>query len=259
MKIRSVGADNRSFHITTYRGEFSFPFSKANPKPTTRDPINRLYVDPEIRNQGFTYILKSGKEGTVLVDQVLDFNRDPIYMRRAAAYWVSRIKRQNAKLIREIDATLRYCKKSDRRIADLNRWTKRDELKRLTKTLQQAVPEARASQREGIEELKGALAGDVWDDLTDTHEEAQNLRARSRLMCQITDAIGTRGWTKAEAAAKCGITQVRVNDLLRGRISQFSLDDLANIAAALIRSRLEPVVKGLLKRYGRMLKRLARC
>lgn len=86
MKIRSVGADNRSFHITTYRGEFSFPFSKANPRPTTRDPINRLYVDPEIRNQGFTYILKSGKEGTVLVDQVLDFNRDPIYMRRAAAY-----------------------------------------------------------------------------------------------------------------------------------------------------------------------------
>lgn len=115
-------------------------------------------------------------------------------------------------------------------------------MKRLTKTLQQAVPEARASQREGIEELKGALAGDVWDDLTDTHEEAQNLRARPRLMCQITDAIGTRGWTKAEAAAKCGITQVRVNDLLRGRISQFSLDDLANIAAALILSTYEKIL-----------------
>ncbi|MBX9693935.1 MAG: helix-turn-helix domain-containing protein [Cyanobacteria bacterium] len=36
-------------------------------------------------------------------------------------------------------------------------------------------------------------------------------------------------WTKAEAVAKCGITQVRVNDLLRGRISRFSLDDLATL------------------------------
>ena len=37
----------------------------------------------------------------------------------------------------------------------------------------------------------------------------------------------------AEAAARCGITQPRINDLLRGRISRFSLDALVNIACAL--------------------------
>jgi predicted XRE-type DNA-binding protein len=36
-----------------------------------------------------------------------------------------------------------------------------------------------------------------------------------------------------EAGAKCGVTQPRMNDLLRGRISRFSLDALVNIAAAL--------------------------
>ncbi|KTC88075.1 MULTISPECIES: helix-turn-helix domain-containing protein [Legionella] len=36
-----------------------------------------------------------------------------------------------------------------------------------------------------------------------------------------------------EAAHHCGITQPRLNDMLRGRISRFSLDALVNIAAAI--------------------------
>ncbi len=39
--------------------------------------------------------------------------------------------------------------------------------------------------------------------------------------------------TQADAAKHCGVTQPRINDLLRGRISRFSLDALVNIAAAL--------------------------
>ncbi len=42
----------------------------------------------------------------------------------------------------------------------------------------------------------------------------------------------TRGWTQAEAAQRCGVTQPRMNDLLRGRISRFSLDALVNMAVA---------------------------
>ena len=38
---------------------------------------------------------------------------------------------------------------------------------------------------------------------------------------------------QAEAAAKCGVTQPRMNDLLRGRVSRFSLDALVDIATAL--------------------------
>jgi predicted XRE-type DNA-binding protein len=73
----------------------------------------------------------------------------------------------------------------------------------------------------------------VWDAVADTAEEAANLRMRAELMMQIAEVIKTKGWTQAEAAAHCGVTQPRVNDLLRGRISRFSLDALVNIATAL--------------------------
>ncbi len=73
----------------------------------------------------------------------------------------------------------------------------------------------------------------VWDALADTPEEAANLRARAGLMRQITEVIEANGWTQMEAGAQCGVTQPRINDLLRGRISRFSLDALVNMAAAL--------------------------
>jgi predicted XRE-type DNA-binding protein len=73
----------------------------------------------------------------------------------------------------------------------------------------------------------------VWDALADTPEEAVNLRLRSALMRQIAAIVDQGGWTQAEAAERCGVTQPRINDLLRGRIARFSLDALVNIAAAL--------------------------
>jgi predicted XRE-type DNA-binding protein len=73
----------------------------------------------------------------------------------------------------------------------------------------------------------------VWDALADTPEEAMNLRVRAELIEKITAIIAKNKWTQAEAADHCGVTQPRINDLLRGRISRFSLDALVNIAAAL--------------------------
>ena len=73
----------------------------------------------------------------------------------------------------------------------------------------------------------------VWDAIADTPEEAANLRARSELMMRIAEIIKASGWKQVEAAAHCGITQPRLNDLLRGRVSRFSLDALVNVATAL--------------------------
>ena len=73
----------------------------------------------------------------------------------------------------------------------------------------------------------------VWDAIADTPEEAANLRVRAELMDKITAIIEESGWTQSEAADHCGVTQPRINDLLRGRISRFSLDALVNIASAL--------------------------
>lgn len=73
----------------------------------------------------------------------------------------------------------------------------------------------------------------VWDALADTPEQAANLRARSELMRQIAGIVKENGWTQTDAALRCGVTQPRVNDLLRGRVSRFSLDALVNIATAI--------------------------
>jgi len=73
----------------------------------------------------------------------------------------------------------------------------------------------------------------VWDALADTPEQAANLRARAELMRQIAIIVKDSGWTQKDAAGRCGVTQPRMNDLLRGRVSRFSLDALVNIATAI--------------------------
>ena len=73
----------------------------------------------------------------------------------------------------------------------------------------------------------------VWDALADTPEQAANLRARAELMQKIAEIVQESGWTQVEAASHCGVTQPRMNDLLRGRVSRFSLDALVNIATAI--------------------------
>ena len=53
---------------------------------------------------------------------------------------------------------------------------------------------------------------------------------RSRLMIAIEQRVREWGVTQAEAARRLGITQPRLNDLLRSKIANFSLDTLINLA-----------------------------
>jgi predicted XRE-type DNA-binding protein len=53
------------------------------------------------------------------------------------------------------------------------------------------------------------------------------------MMRKITAVLEQMECTQAEAARRCGVTQPRMNDLVRGRVSRFSLDALVNIATAL--------------------------
>jgi len=73
----------------------------------------------------------------------------------------------------------------------------------------------------------------VWDAISNTPGEAANSKAKSELMHKLLQLINQHQWTQAIAAKHCGLTQPRLNDLLKGRISRFSLDALVNIAAAL--------------------------
>ncbi|MBP2548356.1 putative XRE-type DNA-binding protein [Neorhizobium galegae] len=72
----------------------------------------------------------------------------------------------------------------------------------------------------------------VWDALTDTAQEAANLKARSTLLYEIRKAVKRWDLSQEEAAKRLGLTRPRTNDLLRGKLSKFSLDALVNIAAA---------------------------
>ena len=80
---------------------------------------------------------------------------------------------------------------------------------------------------------KSETYASVWEAIADTPGQAANLRARADLMRQIAAFVKRRGWTQVEAAQHCGVTQPRINDLLRGRVSRFSLDALVNISTAL--------------------------
>lgn len=73
----------------------------------------------------------------------------------------------------------------------------------------------------------------VWDAIADTPGQAANMRARAELMRQIAEIVKAGHWTQAVAAKHCGVTQPRMNDLLRGRVSRFSLDALVNMATAI--------------------------
>lgn len=71
----------------------------------------------------------------------------------------------------------------------------------------------------------------VWDAIEPTASQAASMKARAELMMAIRKIVDGWSLTQAAAAKRLGITQPRLNDLLRGRIDKFSLDALVDLAA----------------------------
>jgi hypothetical protein len=88
VKIRSVGCNNRkkAFEVRTSTQRLVFPFSKADPVPTAQDSIADLFVDSEAGREAFSYVLHSGRNGTIHIEQVLEYNQDPTYLRDRLLY-----------------------------------------------------------------------------------------------------------------------------------------------------------------------------
>jgi hypothetical protein len=88
LKIRRVARNNRkkAFEVKTSKQVYYLPYSRLEVPPSTADRVAEVRVDREIGNEGFTYVLESGKEGTVHMDEVLDYNQDPSYLRDALLY-----------------------------------------------------------------------------------------------------------------------------------------------------------------------------
>lgn len=88
MKVRKVALNNRkkAFEVHTYKTAYDFPYALADPAPGPKDRVERVFVDPELAREAFTYVLESGQAGSVHMDSVLEYNSDPSYMADLALY-----------------------------------------------------------------------------------------------------------------------------------------------------------------------------
>ena len=89
MKIRGVRANHRRkvFEARTSNGKWlALPFARLEVRPTPEDPLAEVFVDKELGREGFTYVLQSGREGTVHIDEVLEYNKDPDALRDRLLY-----------------------------------------------------------------------------------------------------------------------------------------------------------------------------
>ncbi len=88
MRIRTVRANNRRkvFDLTTPKAHFLYPYAKLDPKPSADDPIAKVWIDKELASEAVSYVLASGREGTVHIEQVLEYNKDPDHLRDRLLY-----------------------------------------------------------------------------------------------------------------------------------------------------------------------------
>jgi hypothetical protein len=88
MKIRKVKANTRrkAFEVTVGVKRLMLPFARLELQPTVDDPLVKVFVDRELGAEGFTYVLASGREGTIHVEEVLEYNQDPDYLRDLLLY-----------------------------------------------------------------------------------------------------------------------------------------------------------------------------
>jgi len=78
---------------------------------------------------------------------------------------------------------------------------------------------------------EGQRLESVWDAIEDSPEKAESLKLRAELMSQVQAHVESSGLTQQEAASRLGMTQPRLNDLLRGRLDRFGLDMLVSVLA----------------------------
>jgi len=72
-----------------------------------------------------------------------------------------------------------------------------------------------------------------FDALFNDPVVASNLKIRADLMIKIRNELDKRKLTQKEAAELLGISQPRVNYLMKAKIDRFSIDILVNMLSAL--------------------------
>jgi hypothetical protein len=97
MKVKKVSINNKrkEFSVDTYSGTaYTFPYAEADPRPDTSNRIEEVFIDKELGNEAITYVLNSGDEGSIHMEQILEYNQDPNYMADLLTYKLTLEARQ---------------------------------------------------------------------------------------------------------------------------------------------------------------------
>jgi Cro/C1-type HTH DNA-binding domain len=88
MKISRAVANSKKkeFVLQVGKNKLIFPFAKLKVRPSPSNPVVSVFLDSEVGHNAITYELKNGRQDTILLDQVLDYNKDPEYLRQATLY-----------------------------------------------------------------------------------------------------------------------------------------------------------------------------
>lgn len=76
----------------------------------------------------------------------------------------------------------------------------------------------------------------VWDALEPDPIKAEVLKLQATLLIRLQNYIKEQGFTQKQAAAKLGVTQPRISEIMRGKLSLLGLNTLMEMA---IRAGLE--------------------
>ena len=87
---------------------------------------------------------------------------------------------------------------------------------------------------------KRRTASNVFSDLGFSPQASQELERKSEVLVQLQNFVKRHGLTQAKAAIALGVSQPRVSQLVNGRLSQFSLDELVRLGE---RAGLDVTVK----------------
>ncbi len=80
--------------------------------------------------------------------------------------------------------------------------------------------------------MEVASFDDVWDAICDTPEEAEDMKARSELLSVLNKQVRSWNIQPRAIAKRLGITRLRATAMLKGKLGEFSLNDLVTLTAA---------------------------
>ena len=88
MKIKKVTPNNRKkcFEIQVAKASYDFPYSRLSMKLSAQDAMASASIDQDLGGEGFVAVTLKGHSESVHIDQILEYARDPEYIREMLLY-----------------------------------------------------------------------------------------------------------------------------------------------------------------------------